>query len=166
MQFHSIPSFLELKSQRKPKINAKKTHLEKLSGLEKTALSITSKIGNMRFFLIILAWTVLWFGWNMAAPDHLKFDALPTFGIWVLVANVIQLMLMPLLLIRQNMQDKYAEVRSEADYEVNIQSEREIEVILRRLEEEESLLQEIMRRIPETRIPRRLPPEKKPAAKQ
>ncbi len=53
---------------------------------------------------------------------------------------MIQMFLMPLIMIGQNLQGRHAEARAEADFEVNIKAEREIENELR--------LGEIRRRLP------------------
>jgi uncharacterized membrane protein len=50
---------------------------------------------------------------------------------------MIQIFLIPLILIGQNLQSRYAEIRAESDFEVNIRAEKEIELIteiLKRIE--------------------------------
>lgn len=38
---------------------------ENLSVLDRAAIRATDKVGTMGFFLVILAWTVLWTGYNI-----------------------------------------------------------------------------------------------------
>jgi len=67
----------ELKRLRKPLINVNLAHQQRLSRLEKAAIWITDHVGTMGFFLIILAWTLCWLGWNTLAPRAARFDPFP-----------------------------------------------------------------------------------------
>src|SRR6185369_324751 len=96
-----------------------KTHHEKLSKLDKLALLVTNKIGTMGFFFCIFIWTFLWLGWNILAPVNLRFDPYPAFVLWLFISNLIQIHLMPLIMVGQNIQGKYAELRSEYDYQTD-----------------------------------------------
>jgi uncharacterized membrane protein len=108
--------------------------------LEKVAVWITDHVGSMSFFLVILIWTVFWLSWNFLAPPRLQFDPPMAFVFWLFISNVIQIMLMPLLMIGQNIQGRASEARAEHDLEVNIKAEAEIEVILHHLERQNGLL--------------------------
>jgi len=108
--------------------------------LEKVAIWITDHVGTMAFFLIILVWTVLWLGWNLLAPPRLQFDPAMGFVLWLFISNLIQIMLMPLLMIGQNIQGRQSEARAEHDLEVNIKAEAEIETILTHLERQNDIL--------------------------
>ena len=108
--------------------------------LEKVALWITDHVGTMTFFLIIVIWTVLWLGWNLLAPPEKQFDPAMGFVLWLFISNLIQIMLMPLLMIGQNIQGRASEARAEHDLEVNIKAEAEVEVILHHLERQNDIL--------------------------
>ncbi len=108
--------------------------------LEKVAVWITDHVGTMTFFLIILIWTVLWLGWNLLAPPAQQFDPAMGFVLWLFISNLIQIMLMPLLMIGQNIQGRASEARAEHDLEVNIKAEAEIETILHHLERQNDIL--------------------------
>ena len=97
----------------------------------------------MGFFLIIFIWTLSWISWNFAGPTEYRFDPFPAFVFWLFISNMIQLFLMPLLMVGQNLQNKYDEVRSEADFELNIKAEREIETIIQHLERQHEILEDI-----------------------
>ncbi len=95
---------------------------------------------NHRVFLIILVWTVFWLGWNLLAPKPLQFDPPMGFVLWLFISNLIQILLMPLIMVGQNIQGKHAEARAENDLEVNVKAEKEIEVVLHHLEYQNAIL--------------------------
>ena len=55
--------------------------------------------------------------------------------------------LMPLIMIGQNLQGKHSEARAEADFEVNVRAEQEIEAILQHLENQNGLILKIISRL-------------------
>src|SRR5208283_3422211 len=142
-----LKSYEELKTLRKPIRNVNAGHKESLSALEKLAVKITNYVGSMGFFLIIFFWTLLWLGWNTLAPQDLRFDPFPAFVLWLFVSNVIQIFLMPLIMVGQNLQGRHAEKRAESDFEVNIRAEKEIEVILMHLAQQNDLILKILEHI-------------------
>ena len=127
--------------------NVNVIHKSRLSMLDKLAIFVTEKIGTMGFFFIIFAWTVVWLGWNIIAPQSLRFDPYPAFVLWLFISNLIQIHLMPLIMIGQNIQGKHAELRAEHDFETDKKAEKEIEVILGHLENQQNLMLEILKRI-------------------
>lgn len=138
--------------QRKQIRNANEVHNEGLSKLDKLALVITDKVGTMGFFLLIFVWTVVWCGYNILASEvpalHLQaFDPFPAFVAYLLISNVIQILLMPLIMVGQNLQGHHSEVRAENDFEVNVRSEREVKVILEHLERQNELLIKLVKHI-------------------
>ncbi|HEY0105580.1 MAG TPA: DUF1003 domain-containing protein [Rhizomicrobium sp.] len=118
---------------------------EDMGRLEKLAVWITDHVGTMTFFLAILIWTVFWLGWNLLAPPSLQFDPPMGFVFWLFISNLIQIMLMPLLMIGQNIQGRASEARAEHDLEVNIKAEAEIEMVLHHLERQNDLLLAMLR---------------------
>jgi uncharacterized membrane protein len=144
---HIPPSVHELRKLRKPLRPVNAEHRKKLSTLDRTAIWITDRVGTMGFFLLILAWTVAWLGWNTLAPDAARFDPFPAFVLWLFLSNVIQIFLMPLIMVGQNLQGRHAEARAEADFEVNTKAEREIETILLHLEAQNELILKILRHL-------------------
>jgi uncharacterized membrane protein len=113
--------------------------------LDKLAVFATEKVGSMGFFFIILGWTVIWLAWNAFAPKPLRFDAYPGFVLWLFISNLIQILLMPLIMVGQNIQGRHAEIRAQADFEVNKKSELEIESILLHLEKQDEMILEILK---------------------
>jgi len=127
--------------------NVNVIHRSRLSPMDKLAVFVTEKIGTMGFFFIIFAWTAIWLVWNVIAPRNLRFDPFPAFVLWLFISNLIQIHLMPLIMVGQNIQGKHAELRSEHDFETDKKAEKEIEVILTHLENQQTLMLEILKRI-------------------
>ncbi len=60
---------------------------------------------------------------------------------------MIQIFLMPLIMVGQNLQSRHAEIRAEADFDVNTKAEREIEAVLLHLERQNDLMLQILQRL-------------------
>lgn len=148
----SLRTMLSRLRTRKPIRNVNVVHRERLSRLDRLALYITSRVGTMGFFLIIFVWTISWLGWNIFAPNYLRFDPYPAFVLWLFLSNLIQILLMPLLLVGQNLQGRHSEARAEADFEVNTRSEEEIGAILTLLAQQEKLLKKIIAEMERTKL--------------
>ena len=147
MEHHKPKTLSELKVLRKTIRNANIEAKQKLSALDKLALWITKNVGTMGFFFIIFIWTVVWLGWNWLAPKEARFDTYPAFVLWLFLSNVLQIFLMPLIMIGQNLLSDHAEVRAEADFEVNTKAELEIETILMHLENQNKIIMEILEKL-------------------
>ena len=145
------PTPLEhLRKNRKPLTNPHKEHKDSLSPLDKAACIITDKVGTMGFFLIILGWTILWLGWNLLAPVKLRFDPGMAFVFYLFISNVIQILLMPLIMVGQNVQGKASDRRAESDLQINIKAEKEVEVILEHLEYQNTILLKLVTEVDTT----------------
>jgi uncharacterized membrane protein len=151
----------ELKALRKPMRNVFIEQREKLSNLDKLAVLTTKYVGSMGFFLIIFTWTVAWLTWNTIGPNGLRFDPYPAFVLWLFISNVIQIMLMPLIMLGQNLDSQHAEARAESDFQVNIKAEREIEVILQHLEGQNELMLQILQHLEDSKEDRKKEEEEK-----
>jgi uncharacterized membrane protein len=147
MKNHEPKTLNELKALRKPVLNANKASRQKLSALDNLALWITQRVGTMGFFFLIFIWTSCWLGWNSLAPKEVRFDPYPAFVLWLFISNMIQIFLMPLIMIGQNLQSDHAEIRAEADFEVNTKAELEIETILMHLENQNKIILEILEKL-------------------
>jgi uncharacterized membrane protein len=153
----------ELRKRRKPPRNVYKEVRSQLSPLDKLALWITNHVGTMEFFFIIAAWTVLWLGWNLLAPQKLRFDPPMGFVLWLFISNLIQIMLMPLIMVGQNVQGAQSEARAEHDLEVNVKAETEIEIILEHLEYQNAVLIRMMQKLDCAPVEPEAPPALAPA---
>ena len=135
-----------------PVTNANDVYKSSLSPLDKLAVQITDRVGSMGFFLAILVWTILWTTYNILASEvtalHWKsFDPFPAFVAYLLISNVIQILLMPLIMVGQNVQGRHTEIRAQLDYEINQKAEQEVKVILHNLEHQTDLLIQLMRHL-------------------
>ena len=147
MSKHTPLSLNELKKNQKPVRNINAEQKGRLTPLDRLAVWITSHVGTMGFFLIIFVWTISWLSWNVFAPVELRFDPYPAFVLWLIISNMIQIFLMPLVMIGQNLQGRHAEARSEADFEINLMAEQEIETILQHLENQNDQILQILEKV-------------------
>ena len=123
--------------------NVNVVYEKSLKTLDRLAIAITNRVGSIGFFLIIAAWTVLWTGYNILASEipalHWPaFDPFPAFVAYLLISNVIQILLMPLIMVGQNLQGRHSETRAELDFQVNLKNEISLTEVLRRLDVLES----------------------------
>lgn len=144
---HNLPTLEEIKIKRPVLRNSLKDSKSELSPLDRFALHISRHVGSMSFFIVLTVWTVGWLIWNLLGPVEYRFDPAPGFVIWLFVSNLIQLVLLPLLMVSQNIESKIADQRAEADFKINERSEREIEVIIAHLENHNEVLTEILKKV-------------------
>jgi len=127
--------------------NPNDTFQEQLKPTQKLALFVTEHVGTMGFFFIILSWTVIWLAWNILMPKSLKWDPYPAFVLWLIISNILQILLMPLLLIGQNIQGMRTDIRGEHDYDTDKRAEKEIQTVLLNFQKQEKLILEILDKI-------------------
>jgi uncharacterized membrane protein len=144
---HPLAALRELRERHKRPRNTHAEVMNNLTPLTKLAVWITERVGTMAFFLVILAWTSGWLGWNFFAPERLRFDPPMGFIFYLFMSNVIQLLLMPLIMVGQNIQGSHSEARAQHDLEINVKAEQEIEVILHRLEEQNEILMQMVKKL-------------------
>lgn len=143
---HILPSLEEIKNSR-PILRDPKTETKlQLTPLERFALYITHKVGSMGFFIFLTFWSIGWLIWNLMAPRELRFDPAPAFVIWLFISNVLQLILLPLIMVGQNLEGRHAEMRAEEDYKINKRSEKEIETIIAHLENQNDMLVHLIKK--------------------
>jgi CRP-like cAMP-binding protein len=123
--------------------NVNVVYEKSLKTLDRLAIAITNRVGSVGFFLIIAGWTVIWTGYNILATEvpalRLRaFDPFPAFVAYLLISNVIQILLMPLIMVGQNLQGRHSETRAELDFQVNLKNEISLTEVLRRLDVLES----------------------------
>jgi uncharacterized membrane protein len=144
---HNPPSLESLKQARKPIRNTRRELKESLSPLQKFAVWMTRHVGSMGFFVFLLIWTAAWLGWNIFGPVEHRFDPAPAFVIWLFASNILQLILLPLIMVGQNIESRAADKRATEDFEINEKAEREVSVILEHLENQSDLLAELAAKI-------------------
>ena len=107
--------------------NANIVFNEKLSFSNRLALFITKIVGTMAS---VYAFTLLAL---VALPAAIQ-TGNPTILVNWLSSNFLQLVLLPLIMVGQDLASKHTEVRAELDFETNMKAEKEIEKILNHLE--------------------------------
>ena len=116
-----------------------KTHSKISSGMA-FANRVTNRVGTIYFFGLIVLWSTFWLTWNSFAPENWVFDKGPDFLLWLLISNMIQLLLMPLLLIGQNLQGGRMEKLERHNVDVSTKAEREIRDLHRKVDELTALI--------------------------
>jgi uncharacterized membrane protein len=95
--------------------NANEVHEQVLRPDERIGLWITNHVGTMGFFALLGLWILIWVVWNVGPFPH--FDPGPAFVILLLGSNFIQLLLMPLIMVGQNVQSRHQEIQSDVDHQ-------------------------------------------------
>ncbi|HVC36665.1 MAG TPA: DUF1003 domain-containing protein [Candidatus Dormibacteraeota bacterium] len=131
--------------------NINQKHKNSLGFQDRLALLITTAVGTMYavyFFAIFMTGWMLWQG----AISHHPFDPYP-FAFLLFLGNIIQLLLMPLIMVGQNIQGKHATIRADEEYKTTMTSYHDIEHILKHLNEQDIEL------LKQTKILQRLSPK-------
>ncbi|MDP2641834.1 MAG: DUF1003 domain-containing protein [bacterium] len=144
---HNPPTLVELRSYRKPIRHPHHEARLAFSSLDRLAVKVTHGVGTVGFFFLLSIWTLGWLLWNLYGPVEMRFDPGPAFVIWLFTSNIIQLILLPLIMVGQNLEGKFAEQRAQADFETNQKTEHEVEIILAHLENQNELLLELLRKV-------------------
>jgi uncharacterized membrane protein len=97
-------------------------HQKKLSRLDWFALTITEEVGTMGFFFCCVFLTLL----PLIIPGLLSY-------VQFVSSAFLQLVLLPIIMIGQNIQAKEAERKAKIDFDINLKAEREIEAIMEKL---------------------------------
>jgi hypothetical protein len=129
-------SLADLKKKLRPIRNVNIEHKEKLTRLERVAVWLTDRIGTMSFFFFCLVMVTipLIFPTTMPVVQYIS-------------SGYLQLILLPLIMVGQNLQGRHAEARAEADFEINTKAEQEIEAILLHLENQNDLILKILQKL-------------------
>lgn len=131
-----IKTIADLKKEFAPIPNTNEIHRLHLSKTDKLALHITKIVGTMSFFYVCLALVTIPLVFHSALPV-----------IQYVSSGYLQLILLPLILVGQNLQGRHAELRAQHDYETNVKAEKEIESILLHLEKQDEIMLQILKRI-------------------
>jgi len=126
----------ELKKEFAPIVNVNEVHRNKLTKTDKLALFITGKVGTMGFFYVCLVLVTVPLIFNSTLPV-----------VQYISSGYLQLILLPLILVGQNLASRHSELRAEHDYNTNVKAEKEIESILLHLEKQDELMLTILRKI-------------------
>lgn len=128
-----------LSSRHKP-TNINHRHRQTLGVQDRVALFITSSVGTMYAVYFLALFMVGWIFWQTFFTNR-PFDPFP-FAFLLFMGNIIQLLLMPLIMVGQNLQSRHAQIRAEEEYQTTSSSYRDIEKILLHLDQQD---QEMLR---------------------
>jgi uncharacterized membrane protein len=128
-----------LSNRHKPQ-NVNEKHRASLGFQDKLALLITSAIGTMYAVYVFALFMAGWMLWQTYVSNK-PFDPFP-FAFLLFLGNIIQLLLMPLIMVGQNLQGRHSEIRAEEEYKTTTSSYRDIEKILLHLDSQD---QQILR---------------------
>src|SRR5256885_2446955 len=142
-----VAKFSDIHARFSPNRNVNVELERSLSPTDRLAVWVTDRVGSMGFFLAVGIWTILWLGWNTLGPAELRFDPGPSFLTWLFISNLLQLHLMPLIMVGQNLQDRYGELVASADFNISQRTEAEVEAILQHLTNQNALMLEILKRV-------------------
>ena len=131
-----IKTIADLRAEFAPIVNTNEIHQSKLSKTDKLALFIVKRVGTMGFFYLCAVFVTIPLIFAPAMPV-----------IQYVSSGYLQLILLPLIMVGQNLQGRHAELRAQHDYETNIKAEKEIEAILLHLEKQDEMMLEILKRI-------------------
>lgn len=124
------PPLLEaIRKHRKPVHNTNRAHQESLTSLERFALWMTHRVGTMGFFFACVVMVTV----PLIVPNTMKV-------VQYVSSGYLQLILLPLIMVGQNLESRHTELRAENDYEINVKAECEVEMILHHLEYQNNIL--------------------------
>jgi uncharacterized membrane protein len=113
---------------------------------QRIAIRVTTVVGTMWAFYFLALWMLSWMSWQGSGKFTLIRDPYP-FAFLLFLGNIVQLLLMPLIMVGQNVQSAHADARAEADFEVNQKAEAEIEKLLEGLRQIDERTLEIVQRL-------------------
>ena len=116
--------------------NANKEHRNSLTKAQKVALWITTHVGTIDFAIFCIIFVSIPLIWK---------ESMAT--IFYISSGYLQLVMLPLIMVGQNLQSKHSEKRSEIDYELNVKSDKQIKNIIDRLYKQEEMLKEILNKL-------------------
>jgi uncharacterized membrane protein len=106
--------------------NVNKEHKESLSALDKVALFITKIVGTMWCAIVFTILALI------SLPQALH-GGVATIISWI-AQTFLQLVLLSIILVGQNLQSRHSELLTDADYETNLESKKDIETLMKRLD--------------------------------
>lgn len=100
---------------------------------DRMADGITKFAGNIKFVYFHTLWFGTWIAAGLGAfgPQY-SFDSYP-FGLLTMIVSLEAIFLSTFVMISQNRASVKSEIRSQLDYETDLQAEREIAIIMRTL---------------------------------
>lgn len=126
-----IEPYVARRSCRVP-IDVNSLHNQQLNINDRLAVVITTAIGSMYAVYLLSAFTVFWM-LTQHFMSRQAFDPYP-YAFLLFLGNILQLLLMPLIMVGQNIQSKHAELRAQEAYETTVAAYHDTEEIMSQLE--------------------------------
>lgn len=126
-----------------------------LSVQDRIALGVTGAIGTMYAVYVFAVFMGLWMLWQVWS-GHSAFDPYP-FAFLLFMGNIVQLLLMPLIMVGQNLQSRHAEARAEEEFQTVGKIFHDLETALAHLDaQDRELLRQtrLLTAIVEASVPR------------
>lgn len=105
---------------------------DKIGLQDRIALGITAAVGTMGAVYLFTFAIGGWMLWQHFFCDQ-PFAPYP-FAFLLFLGNIIQLLLMPLIMVGQNIQGRHAQIRSDENFKIATTSYRDLEHILKQVE--------------------------------
>lgn len=118
--------------------NVNVKHRQSLKFQDRIALIVTRCVGSMYAVYIFVLFILGWIIYQLNDPKPL--DPFP-FIFLLFIGNVVQLLLMPLIMVGQNLQGKHAERRAEEEYKTTETIYKDIEKIFIHLDKQDKEIQ-------------------------
>lgn len=107
--------------------NVNKKHTESLTVTEKIAIVISNKVGTFSCFVFFAVLALI------SLPSVIFSHSLIIFVSWI-TQSFIQLVLLPLIMISQNLSQRHSDIRADEDFNVNLKAEKEVEELHKKLD--------------------------------
>ncbi len=88
-------------------------------------------MGTARFLIYMSAFVAAWLLWNTLAPEHLQWDAAPSFIMLTLMLSLQASYAAPLILLAQNRQEARDRVTYEQDRQADARAHADMEFLAR-----------------------------------
>lgn len=131
VQLLHIDRLFHRERKREAPANVNELHEQQLGMQDRVALWITSAVGTMYcvyFFGVVMAIWMFW-QWRMEGK---AFDPYP-FAFLLFLGNIIQLLLMPLIMVGQNIQGRHNELKADEQFKTTMASYQDAEHIIEHL---------------------------------
>lgn len=111
--------------------NVNELHEQQLGLQDKVALWITSAVGTMYCVYVFAVVMGIWMFWQWRMEGK-AFDPYP-FAFLLFLGNIIQLLLMPLIMVGQNIQGRHNEIKADEQFKTTMASYQDAEHIIEHL---------------------------------
>lgn len=119
-------------------VDVNSLHYKKLNVHDRLAVAVTSAVGSMYAVYLFLVISFGWMLWQHFMQGK-AFDPYP-FAFLLFIGNIIQLILMPLIMVGQNIQSRHSELRAQEEYETCVAAYQDIEDIIEHLNHQDDEL--------------------------